>query len=639
MLVIHPSTIILPMSSDTLKFEVSFKKVTGSLSVTQTLIAWNPAVAGTMDRQQQALNRVTNMLASKAGSARTSLKLVFQDDVPVGGLLFTFTGPTKDADRQAVQDRLIPFVSAHRTPAASTPVPNPALAAVASGSNPASTPGSPAPGTPGTPVSIARKRKAEDISPADAEARRRMNKVRERVLRSNPTLQALHRELVQARQITEEEFWDGKQRQALLKSEELAYAQRPGRPSRLLDDRFDLSGDKRNEKFRGGTGVGLKKVESGPIVLNITKELTREIFEEFPVVQDAYAKNVPRISESDFWTRYFTSTLWERHRASVRKTALDEGARRKDDIFDVYLEDPDWEIEPRKKMPDSVETYLDLAATEEDHGDVTTIRDVTMQAGKERSSLPLIRRFNQHSEKLLRAGRQEASVLTPSSELMEQIDMEDLHAPAAPAVIPLNVANEDSDGKSGPRGIFPGRSDADLLAMAEAEAVRVASWDADFASVCLPNPNPAEGGPGPGTKDYDAYAYQRDAQFVAQRVVRDMHNASNAEDAEYPHLPQKIVDDMRSCHNAACEFLRQYWAAVLPPAAGTLATNQSPAVRAARAAKMAEYLLGTEGKVEAIVMTAQMERADPVRVRAAMAPTLGAVAVALKREKARVGKA
>lgn len=283
-----------------------------------------------------------DMLASKAGSARTSLRIVFKDDVPLGGLLFTFVGPSKDADRQAVQDRLIPFVSAHRTPSAATPVPNPAVAAVASGSTPASTPGSPAPMTPGTPASVTRKRKAAEMSPADAEARRRMNKVRERVLRNNPTLQALHHELVVGRQITEDEFWDGKQRQALLKSEELAYAQRPGRPSRLLDDRFDLSGDKRNDKFRGGTGVGLKKVETGPTVLNITKELTREIFEEFPVVQDAYAKNVPRISESDFWRRYFTSTLWERHRASVRKTALDEGARRKDDIFDVYLEDPDW---------------------------------------------------------------------------------------------------------------------------------------------------------------------------------------------------------------------------------------------------------------------------------------------------------
>lgn len=100
-----------------------------------------------------------------------------------------------------------------------------------------------------------------------------------------------------------------------------------------------------------------------------------------------------------------------------------------------------------------------------------------------------------------------------------------------------------------------------------------------------------------------------------------------------------LLDQMRSCHNAAAEFLRQYWAAILPPAAGTLATNQPPAVRAARAAKMARYLEGTEGKVNAIVTTAEIVKVDPDRVRAAMAPTLGAVAVALKREKARVAKA
>jgi transcription initiation factor TFIIH subunit 1 len=51
----------------------------------------------------------------------------------------------------------------------------------------------------------------------------------------------------------------------------------------------------------GGTGVGVKsKAESGPVVLNISKELTREIFEEFPVVQDAYARSVPGVGLSRF---------------------------------------------------------------------------------------------------------------------------------------------------------------------------------------------------------------------------------------------------------------------------------------------------------------------------------------------------
>lgn len=225
------------------------------------------------------------MLASKAGAARVSLMLKFKDDVPAGGLLFTFTGANKEADRQKVQDVLIPFVAVHRGGA------TPAGTAAVSTAGPSSGASTPAASTPGTPSSITRKRKVDDLG-VDAVARRTINSLRERVLRKNATLKMLHRELVIGKQITEEEFWDG--REALLKAEELAYAQKPGRPSRLLDDRFDLTGTKRDpKKIQGGTGVGIKKAENGPMVLNITKELTREIFEEFPVVQDAYAKNVP----------------------------------------------------------------------------------------------------------------------------------------------------------------------------------------------------------------------------------------------------------------------------------------------------------------------------------------------------------
>ena len=84
--------------------------------------------------------------------------------------------------------------------------------------------------------------------------------------------------------------------QALLQAEEMAYAQRPGRASRLLDDRFDLDANRKSQGMAGGTGVGIKtKADTGPVVLNLSKELTREIFEEFPVVQDAYARHVPAV--------------------------------------------------------------------------------------------------------------------------------------------------------------------------------------------------------------------------------------------------------------------------------------------------------------------------------------------------------
>lgn len=76
------------------------------------------------------------------------------------------------------------------------------------------------------------------------------------------------------------------------------------------------------------------------------------------------------------------------------------------------------------KNLDSHEIYrlLDLAATQEDHGEAGRTynlhsfvihthrisvyqtgndKDYTMQAGRQKGSLPLMRRFNQHSERVL----------------------------------------------------------------------------------------------------------------------------------------------------------------------------------------------------------------------------------------------
>jgi len=72
---------------------------------------------------------------------------------------------------------------------------------------------------------------------------------------------------------------------------------------------------------------------------------------------------------------------------------------------------------------------------------------------------------------------------------------------------------------------------------------------------------------------------------------------------------------MTSCHNAANEFLRQYWSAVLPAQAGALGTSNAT-TKAAKAGKMAGYLRGMEGKINAVVHTAVLDGLDPARVRA-----------------------
>ncbi|RXK39863.1 hypothetical protein M231_02797 [Tremella mesenterica] len=601
----------------TLQFSAELKKVPGILSVTPTAVAWVPNVPGTMDRQSQNLNRAIAMFASKPTSPRISLKITFKDDIPSGGLTFTFTSPTSSSDRTAVQDHLIPYITANRAASAPTPA----------------GPSTPLTGsTPGTPSAVAKgKRKADGTPDAPVRTQGLEFKIRRRVLEKNPNLKLLHRELVLGGQIQEEEFWDG--REALLHAEEMEYAQRPGRPSRLLDD--------------------LKKVESGPVVLNITKELTREIFEEFPVVQDAYAKFVPgvSISEAEFWSRYFTSQLWEQHRASVRKSTAEEGAKRRDPIFDQYLEEPDWDAQPKHAPSDQIERFLDLSATEEDHGEAITVRDVTMQAGRERSSLPLMRRFNDHSQKLLRAGRDPSrlseSTLPEDVNIYNEIDLEDLHSPAASGTITLRVRDEPNrkDGKE--KGLLPGKTPEELASLAQIETRRILNWTPDLSSVSLQPPaggwqanrlaSTSTGDEAQQAEAYEKYAAQRDGQSAAIQVVKDMYVASNLERVELPPIPDELLHQIRSCHNAATEFLRQYYSATLPNPSNPNLTPAAVSARSTRATKMAQYLRGTEAKVNAVVHTAQIAGVDPERVRAVMSCTVGAVRLALVREERRKG--
>ncbi|KAK1924060.1 TFIIH p62 subunit, N-terminal domain-containing protein [Papiliotrema laurentii] len=670
------------------RFAADFKKVPGVLSITETHIAWNANTPGAMDRQYQALNRITNMLASKAGAAKVSLKLLFKDDLPAGGLLFTFTNPTaqnRESDRLIVQDLLIPFVSANK---GITPLPGststPAAAATPAAS--ASVPGTPA-------AVVGTKRKLQDeaagsvgadspapstgsgaggMNPAKQKQMDHLRKMKMRVLEKNPTLAALYRELVwqpddPSIKISEKEFWSG--REALIRAEEAAQAQKPGRQPRLIDDRFALGNSKSGGGGIGGTGKGVKtKDEGGPQIFSLRPEDIKQIFEEFPVVADAYAKYVPSISETEFWTRYFQSQLWEQQRASERRTVNDESAKKKDDIFDQYLEDPDWNIQPKEKLPDHIERFLDLSATEEDHGETSTQRDPTMQAGRERGALPLIRRFNANAARLSKTGQSAAAAAASSSggylntalpddvNIYDEIDLEDLRGPAVQETITLEVPDPDRpDGgdSATKRGVLPQKTDEELAALGEEYANTVLGYTPTFGNVSLPTPpggwekNRIES----GSSAEQAAAFRRfQAQKLgaeaAAQVVKEMHLASNAENAVNAPLPEVLFEQMRSCHNAATEFLRQYWSALLPLPAGALGSG-GPAVipknKEARdptkAAKMAKYLAMTERKMDAVVQTAVIAGIDAARVRAALAPTLGAVNVALAREAARLAGA
>ncbi|KAJ9117584.1 hypothetical protein QFC22_004434 [Naganishia vaughanmartiniae] len=693
------------------KFPTAYNKVPGTLVLTDTTLAWTPETQNAEVVRQQQLSRVITMFTSKAGAKKTSLKLEFENNVPAGGLTFQFTAPppTDVSDRQKVQDLLVPIIAKNKErlvvrtveksdieagiraggnallekngKTTSTPSGKVVDVARVIGTSPPGTsrPSSPAQNATTGPIPTTSEIPTGPLGPSLTPF---AIQLKQSVLRKHPNLLSLHRQLVIEKLVTEQEFWDG--REHLLEQERLLVTQQPGRSSQLLDDRFGFTqvAKARAERERKdkivGTGFGIAKQGSGggarqgdgdELKIQVTKELQREIFEEFPITQRIYAENVggeEGMTEADFWSRYFRSRLWDRHRASTRAQSTSSALQKVDPVFDRYLEAPDDDITPRNqdgKGGRSVDLFLDLAATEEDHGETGNGRDVTMQPGRERATLPLIRRFNEHSNRLVRQDEEVASMAvdpdhlgSAQKRLFSEIEIEDLQPAAGSRVVELDVTErqsffdskgvrEEDEQAGGAGGMFgpAGRSSAELKEIARKTIHNLHQFTPNLASVipAVPPSHPgAKNGDMAVREDASQEEYGR-AKKVAEEAIKGVTEALIAEEeraGQMEPIPEYIMAQVSTCHNAACEFLRQFWSAVLPAPINSLGASSTSAntaaaaeQKAAKARKMAEYLRGTARKVDSVVASAVtygMQDAD--RVREALKPTLDAVDKALE---------
>jgi transcription initiation factor TFIIH subunit 1 len=75
---------------------------------------------------------------------------------------------------------------------------------------------------------------------------------------------------------------------------------------------------------------------------------------------------------------------------------------------------------------------------------------------------------------------------------------------------------------------------------------------------------------------------------------------------------------MTTAQTAANEFLRQFWLSIYPsPGDPPVGGQQTPAQKAAKAARMATFLAKTPEKVDALVQAAQKEGIDYFKVETA----------------------
>ncbi|GAA5844577.1 hypothetical protein JCM9279_006352 [Rhodotorula babjevae] len=618
--------------------QTTYKKQPGTLVLVPDALRWT-AQGASAPSLALPTSRMTALFASKPGGARVMLKVQFLPVPPAhdDSHNFTFTSPTTAlADRDRFKDDLSAAVARNREHEAAQAQAQAQAGASAGASaagggdkgkgkeravdSPATSSG---PGTPG-PAAAAAKGGAPAAGSSTAAAT--TNRLRKLVLQANPPLLALHRELVLTSIITEAEFWDG--REDLLEAVAAEQGLVKGKSGEMVDPK---------------TVTG----QNGEVTVKITPALIREIFEEFPVVLRAYNDNVPDpLDEAAFWTRYFQSKLFNRNRTTNR-AAVD--AIKDDAIFDRYLGQEDDDVEPQNVPDHEIYRLLDLAATEEDQHEIPNLpRDFTMKPGGQRASLPLMRRFNEHSERLLNqalgsAADRERGFLDPGHagdrRYYNEIELSDLSAPTANGDrIALTLADRSealSSAGAGGAGAGQDGEGEELEGLEEMvrrkgrvretmEGVRdewegrLAEFEVDAAAVR------------DGMRDM--------TNSISQQVERTRKTAGGGASSG-GGLPRQHVTAVSSLSTTTFEYLRHFYSSFLPPRTSTPLSPAEHKERLARTERFAGYLAKSAERVVRAVEDAQAQDGDEAgrRVESALGPVREAVEAALKMHRARRG--
>ncbi|KAG9056445.1 RNA polymerase II transcription factor B subunit 1 [Serendipita sp. 407] len=519
-----------------------------------------------------------DLYANKSGVKPPKLKIV-ANDVDYN---FIFAGeePSCFVNRDAFRDQVklliresmtqpsVPVTSGEATPEVSTPIAMDVETPQELGQTSVAS---------GTPIPA--------IDPAK-ELAARTYRLKKKILMRDTELAALHNAVVINGKMSEGDFWAS--RQHLVEEAAAIEGQKRGKSSRLIDPKPDVS-------------------TTGDIKISITPQLQMDIFEEWPIVKRAYDENVSNnMTKEEFWKRYFESQLYHNNRASVRSSATQHRVK-EDPIFDKYLDPLDNEIEPRKSRQDSVSRLVDLVSTREDHGQTGNTLDVTMQAGKQRSSLPLIRKFNEHSERLLNSALGEmksSQAAGPTSAekdvVFNDIDMEDLHGGEGQVGIALDMQNHQRyfEGRSGSSAAG---STVDLKTALTRLKAQTDGWENRMQTVHQD-----------GQAGADAFRAITSAVSARTKVKSTKLNVS-----------PEFLKQMQTMQSTTGEYLRQFWFHITPPPEGV--PRLPVEERAQKIGAMRDRLLVIQKRIPELVSQAAMHRWDSTAVQEAFAPTMAAI--------------
>lgn len=233
--------------------------------------------------------------------------------------------------------------------------------------------------------------------------KKKMNKELEeknRMLSENPGLLQLYKDLVITNIITPEEFWS----QHVIKNRDDASSS-SSKNSKVGNQEVGVAGSFLSEIKPQADGAN-------GIRYNLTVDIIQSIFKTYPAVKRKHSENVPsKMSEQDFWTKFFQSHYFHRDRLHGK------GVK---DIFTECAKDDDKRMkeQTRAGVADPLANIQSLSDKTIDDSfgasDTHSASNIVHQS--------IIKRFNQHSIMVMNAGQDKIPSASAVEKPVEKVD-------------------------------------------------------------------------------------------------------------------------------------------------------------------------------------------------------------------------
>lgn len=356
----------------------------------------------------------------------------------------------------------------------------------------------------------------------------------------------------------------------------------------------------------------------GATKLSISKEQIQLIFNQHSLVKRVYDENVPRLSEEDFWSRFFQSRLFKK----LKGERISENDPT-DQYLDKYLQYDEDEERSKRLAASHVPHIIDVEGNEENHSQRKGNQpDFTMRPTS-MDRVPIIRTLNALSEKIMvHVPPNDVDPSLPigvDEETFNTLALRDLQGDAEENRVILKVKDQSrffssnkEAGVSADAARYAKQDPVQVLRLLKTDLARMTSNPGLERAIGVDNDSSDdESRPKKGHVGSKASLAAATAQILAavsqQRAqTDDLHASAAGFSTGLPSstfgLSAPVFDRLSLTHATTTEFLQHFWSAFL----------SGDGDRAEEISRLVETLNRAMDRIKAVADDADRERATEV---------------------------